>query len=466
MEKNLPSLSTPPFLQTLELIANPIQFFDKYQNKYGDIFSARILGNQSPSVHFIGDPKALEAIFNAPSGQFQLGKITHVFRPFTGDRSLIMLDGEEHRRQRKLLIPPLHGKRMHFYQDVICELTEETIKTLSKNQSFSCRKLMAEITLKVILRVVFGLKPGKRSNDLQKLIADLLDAITNPLYSSLFFFPSLQIDLGKYSPWGHFIRKQSAIDALIYAEIKERRQQDNSQQTDILSLLLSATDEDGNTMSDQELRDQLITLLFLGHETTASSLAWMFYWVYSSPEVWEKLTTEIQALGNTPQPQELIQLPYLDAICKETLRLYPIALISQPRVVQETITINHTSFLPDSILVPCIYLAHHREENFANSKTFQPDRFLDNQFTAYQYFPFGGGSRACIGAAFSLYEMKLIFGTIFSQLSLKLASQKPIKPIRRGITIVPSGGVKLGFAEKVHVFGVVRQKARGKRQEG
>jgi len=443
MKQTIPGLETPPLLQTLELIANPIRFFQKYQRRYGDLFSARILGNQSPDVFFVGDPQAIETIFTAPPGQFQLGKITHVFRPFTGNQSLIMLDGEEHLRQRKLLMPPLHGKRMHFYQDVICELTKELISTLPKNQPFSSRKLTAKITLKVILRVVFGIKSDARSRQLEKLITELLEAITNPLYSSLFFFPPLQIDFGKYSPWGHFLRKQGAIDTLIYEEIRERRQQDYSQDTDVLSLLLSAQDEDGNGMSDQELRDQLITLLFLGHETTASALAWMFYWVYSRPKIWNQLNTELKSLGTSPSPQALLELPYLDAICKETLRLYPIALIAQPRIVQETIQLHHQSFLPETILVPCIYLAHHREATFPQSQSFQPERFLSHQFSPYQYFPFGGGSRACIGAAFSLYEMKLIFGTIFANSTLKLAPQLPIKPVRRGITIVPSGGVEL-----------------------
>lgn len=443
MKQTIPGLETPPLLQTLELIANPIRFFQKYQHRYGNIFSARILGNRSPDIFFVGDSQALETIFTAPPKQFQLGKITHVFRPFTGNQSLIMLDGEEHLRQRKLLMPPLHGKRMHFYQDVICELTEELSSTLPKNQPFSSRKLMAKITLKVILNVVFGIQSDARSRQLEQSISALLETITNPFYSSLFFFPPLQIDIGKYSPWGHFIRQQRAIDALIYEEIKERRQQDYSQKTDILSLLLSAQDEDGKGMSDLELRDQLITLLFLGHETTASALAWMFYWVYSSPKIWNTLNTEMQSLGSSPTPQALLELPYLDAICKETLRLYPIALIAQPRVVQETIQLHQQSFSPETILVPCIYLAHHCEATFPQSQSFQPERFLNHQFSPYQYLPFGGGNRACIGAAFSLYEMKLIFGTIFTNLSLKLAPQSPVKPVRRGITIVPSGGVNL-----------------------
>jgi len=443
MTQPMAGVKTPPLLQTLELIANPIHFFDKYQKRYGNNFSARILGYNSPPVFFFGEPEAVETIFQAPSSQFQLGKITHVFGPFAGDQSLIMLDGEAHQRQRTLLMPPFHGKRMHFYQHIICELTEEEIKKIPKNQPFCIRQLMADITLKVILRVVFGLKPGERFDKLQRLISNLLEAINNPLYSSLFFFPPLQIDLGKYSPWGHFVRQQRAIDELIYQEIQQRRNQDYSQQTDVLSLLLSATDEAGNGMSDQQLRDQLITLLFLGHETTASSLAWMFYWVYSSPQVWQALSTQIQELGNSPQPDDFIQLPYLHAVCQETLRLYPIALISQPRVVQETISIDGASYPPETILVPCIYLAHHREATFPDSKQFQPERFLNNQFSAYQYFPFGGGSRACIGGAFSMYEMKLIFGTIIRNLSLKLVEQDKIQPVRRGITIVPSGGVKM-----------------------
>ncbi|MFP4338068.1 MAG: cytochrome P450 [Halothece sp.] len=443
MTQLVPSIQTHPWQQTIELITNPIRFFDKYQARYGDIFSAKILGINSPPVYLIGNPDAVATIFTAPSDTFELGKVAHVFRPFAGDKSLIMLNGEEHLRQRKLLMPPLHGKRMHFYQEVICELTREEFQKIPKNKPFAIRDFMAEITLKIILRVVFGLKPGQRCDQLQQLITEVLEAITNPLYSTLFFFPQLQIDWGKYSPWGNFVKKQSAIDELIYAEIEERRGQDYSQQTDILSLLLSTEDEAGNPMSDQELRDQLITLLFLGHETTASSLAWMFYWVYSSSQVWKKLKEDLATLGKNPQPDQLIKLPYLDSICKETLRLYPIALISQPRVVKETISIHGTSYPPETILVPCIYLAHHREQTFVNAKTFVPERFLENQFTAYEYFPFGGGSRACIGAAFSLYEMKLIFGTTFNNLNLELSSQQSIKPVRKGITVVPSSGVKV-----------------------
>jgi len=208
-------------------------------------------------------------------------------------------------------------------------------------------------------------------------------------------------------------------------------------------LLMSAEDEEGQAMTSQELRDQLITLLLLGHETTASSLAWAFYWICSVPHVYEKLQAELSSLDYNNRTEGLAQLPYLNAVCQETLRLYPIALISQPRIVKEGLKILDYNFEKGTILVPCIYLAHHDPETFHDSYEFIPERFLECKFTPYEYFPFGGGSRACIGGAFSLFEMKLVLGTILSSIDIKLASQPAIQPVRRGITIVPSGGVKV-----------------------
>jgi cytochrome P450 len=437
-----PGLSTPPLLQTLQLVANPIGFFERCGRDYGDVFTARVLGLNSPPVVFLGHPEAVKAVFTAPPGQFELGKVTHVFRPLTGDKSLIMMDGEQHQRQRKLLMPPLHGDRMALYGETICNLTQDLIADIPKNQVFSIRKLMAEITLDTILQVVFGVAQGERYQELKTRIGGMLEAITNPVYSSFFFFPPLQQDWGAWSPWGHFTRSRHRIDTLVYAEIAERRQQDYTQRSDILSLLMSAKDENGESMSDQELRDQLMTLLLLGHETTASSLAWAFYWIYSTPHVLEKLQQELAMAQDNPA-QNFPQLPYLNAVCAETLRLYPIALISQPRIVKEPLTWQDYYFESGTILVPCIYLAHHRREQFPNSHSFQPERFLQEKITAYEYFPFGGGSRACIGSAFSLFEMKLVLGTIISNLSLKLFNPDRIKPVRRGITIVPAGGVEM-----------------------
>ncbi|MEC4805803.1 MAG: cytochrome P450 [Jaaginema sp. PMC 1079.18] len=435
-----PGIQTFSLLQTLELIVNPIRFFDKYRQRYGDTFTAKILGLNSPPVVFLGNPEAVQAVFTAEPGQFELGKVTHVFRPLTGDKSLIMLDGERHRRQRKLLMPPLHGDRIKTYGELICQLTQEAIANLPHHTPFTIRAPMSDISLEVILRVVFGIQPGDRYQQLKHNISSLLEAITNPIYSSFFFFPPLQKDLGSWSPWGHFVRRKAEIDRLIYAEISERRQQNYQAKTDILSLLMSAEDENGEQMTDIELRDQLLTLLFLGHETTASSLAWAFYWLYHLPHIRQKLQQEIAELGTNYTPEELVSLPYLNAVCQETLRLYPIALISQPRIVKKPLTTQGITYQKGTILIPCIYLAHHRSESFPDSHTFQPERFLERKVSPFEHFPFGGGSRGCIGMALSLYEMKLLLGTMLAQLQLELDTSVPVKPVRRGITIVPTGG--------------------------
>lgn len=438
-----PQLDGLPLLQTLELIRDPLAFFDKYQQRYGDLFAARVLGIGSPPVVFGAEPDFLEAIFNSTSEKFALGKITHVFRPFAGDLSLIMLTGAAHQRQRKLLMPPLHGDRLRDYGETICQLTAEAIAALPARQPFEMRACLEAITLRVILQVVFGMAPSPRATQLQGAIARVLELINQPLFSALFFFPTLQRDWGRWSPWGYYQRLQGEIDRAIYAEIAARRAAlaDNAgdgPDCDVLSLLLAARDEAGRPMRDRELRDQLVTLLFLGHDTTASALSWAFYWLHARPKTLVRLRTELAALGPESDVSAIAALPYLQAVCQETLRVNPIALISQPRVVREPVEIAGRTYAPGTILVPSIYMAHRREAVFPAAAEFQPQRFCDRKFSALEYFPFGGGSRTCIGSAFALYQMKLVLATALANRQFALAPQRPIRPVRRGITIVPS----------------------------
>jgi hypothetical protein len=433
----------PALVQTLNVIAQPIAFLERCAQRYGDLFTTRVLGWNSPPVVFCSSPEAIAQIFTAPAGQFELGKVTHVFRPLTGGQSLIMLDGDRHQRQRQLLMPPLHGDRMRTYGQLIYEITRQAIAGWQLDKPFSIRDTTAEISLNVILRVVFGIQPGLRYYQLQQLLAELLESITSPLYSSQFFFPILQQNWGGWSPWGRFLRQQQQIDALIAAEIQERRNHPDPSRQDVLSLLLSARDEAGQPMGDQELRDQLITLLLLGHETTANALAWAFYWIHQIPPTLERLQQELDAMGNDPDPEMLAQLPYLTAVCKESLRIYPIALISQPRLVKQPMQIDGYQFTSGTVLVPCIYLAHHRPQTYPQPDQFNPERFLHQKFSSSEFLPFGGGSRSCIGAAFSLYQMKLVLGTVLSHYDLILANCGTVKPVRRGITIVPSSNFQM-----------------------
>jgi cytochrome P450 family 110 len=440
-----------PLLQTLQLIINPTKFLDGCAARYGDLFAVRVLGVNSPPVVFFSHPQAISECFAIPAKDLDFKKATHVFEPLFGSNSIVLQEGRSHNRQRQLLMPPFHGDRMKFYGQEICEITKEVTKNWKKGQLVSMQEVMPDITLQFILQVVFGISPGDRYHKLKQLLSSLLEDITKPLYSTLFFFPPLQKDFGKWSPWGKFKKRSEEIDKLIYAEINERRLENDtadvnpspSSRTDILSLLMSVRDENGQQMTDIELRDQLVSLLLLGYETTAGVLAWLFYLVHFYSQVKDKLMQELNNLGDTSNPEAITQLPYLSAVCQETMRLHPIALICTPRMVKETVEIASQKFNSGTVLVPCIYLAHRRAETYLEPEKFNPERFLNQKFSSYEYLPFGGGYRGCIGAAFSIYEMKLVLATILSRFQLTLADNRPVYPVRRGITIVPSGGVRM-----------------------
>jgi hypothetical protein len=430
----------PALLQTLSIIADPTQFLERCAQRYGDRFTLRVLGYNSPPVVFFSNPESIQAIFTTLSDKFELGKITHVFRPLTGSESLIMQDGARHQQQRQLLMPAMHGDRLYRCGQLICDLTVEMTANWAIGSSLNLQAAMLDLSLEVILRVVFGIQPGQRYEQLKTRLHELMEAINSPLNSVQFFLPPLQQDLGAWSPWGKFLRLRQQIDDLLYAEIDDRRAQSEPiDRSDILSLLITARDQSGEPLSNVELRDQLMTLLLLGHETTASGLAWAFYWLYQQPQMLNKLLAELDALPTQPDPIALAQQPYLTAVCKEALRVYPIALISQPRRVKEPIQIAGYEFNPGAILVPCVYLAHRRADAYPNPTQFQPDRFLNGKLSPYEYLPFGGGSRSCIGMSLALFEMKLVLATVLMHRRLSMAAQlrQSVHPVRRGITFVP-----------------------------
>lgn len=441
----------PSLLQTLYIIAQPTRFLDRCAQRYGDTFTLRVLGVGSPPVVFCGSPQAIQDIFTTQADRFELGKVTHVFRPLTGPRSLIMQDGRRHQRLRQLLMPPLHGERLHSYGQLICNITDDVLSPWQSGQPLHIREWMSEISLQVILRVVFGLDPGPRYEELRVLLHTLLEAVTSPLYSVQFFLPPLQLNVGPKSPWGHFLKLRQRIDDLVYAEIRDRREQFDPDRIDVLNLLISARDEAGEALTDEELRDQLMTLLLLGHETTASSLTWAFYWLYRQPQTLSRLLQELD-VGPETSPLEVAQLPYLTAVCKEALRVYPIALISQPRWVKESVRLEGYDLDPGTVVVPCIYLAHRRSQTYAEPEQFQPERFLDYKPSPYEYLPFGGGSRSCIGMALSLFEMKLVLAQVLRHYALDVVAdrvfQRPVQPVRRGITFVPPEDFRLRVIDR------------------
>jgi cytochrome P450 len=449
----LPDASkTPPFIQLIQWIADPIGYMEANAQRYGDIFTAQ-LGKKSHSLVFVSNPQAIQKILTNDTKQFTApGELNRILQPLLGDYSVIMVNGDRHRRQRQLLMPPFHGERMRAYGQLICDITEKVMSQLPPGKPFSARSAMQEISLQVILQAVFGLHDseagapkagqGERYQRLKQLIGEMLELFRNPLTSSFLFFPLLQRDLGPWSPWGYFRRQQRQIDELLYAELQERREQPDPNRTDILSLLMSAGDEAGEPMTDVELRDELLTLLFAGHETTATAMAWSLYWVHHLPEVADKLLKELD-LADFSNPTSIVRLPYLTAVCQETLRIYPVGMLTFPRVPQEPVELMGYQLEPGTELVGCIYLTHQREDLYPEPKRFKPERFLERQFSPFEFLPFGGGSRSCIGMALAQYEMKLVLATIFSRYELTLADNRPVRPQRRGVTLSPAGGVKM-----------------------
>ncbi len=432
---------TPALLQLINWIARPLDFLEECTEKYGDIFTIRLLG--LPPLVFIAHPQGVKEIFSADAKYFDVGKTNDLARPILGNRSIVLMDGSRHRRERKLLMPAFHGEKVKSYAQSICKITEDVTAKWEINQPFIARDVAQEITLKVIMKTVFGFSEGEKCEQLRSLLADWLEITASPAKSSFIFLKFLQLDLGAWSPWGNFIRARNRIYDLLQAEIEEKRSNPEKLGDDILSLMLNVTDEEGQPMSDDEVKDELMTLLVAGHETTATSLAWAFYWLEKNPEIKEKLLQEIDSLGKNPDPIAISRLPYLTAVCQETLRFYPIVPISFARVSKQEMEIMNRSFASETTFVPTTYSLHHREDLYPNSKQFKPERFLERQYTTYEFIPFGGGSRLCLGYALAMLEMKLVIAEIVAKYNLELADNKPVKPMRRGGTIAPSNGVPL-----------------------
>jgi cytochrome P450 family 110 len=428
------------YLWGCRFIFFPLETLAARRQSYGDDYRVSPPDTKSPLIYF-SSPAALEDIFTAQPGQISAGQGNQVLKVLLGEHSIVLLDGKKHRRQRQLLMPPFHGDRMRTYAQVIQDITKQATQQWAIGDTFAVRPLMQSISLQVILKTVFGLHTGSRYDKLQQSLSQMLDGFGSPIGAMFLFYPFLQQDWGAWSPWGRFLQQRQQVDELLYAEISDRRSQPDANRTDILALLLAAQDAEGQALSDEEVRDELMTMLFAGHETTASALAWAMYWIAQLPDVRTKLLAEFDAMDITTDfdPITISRLPYLSAVCQETLRLYPIAVSTFPRVVQQPMIVAGYALEPGTVIIPSIYLAHHRVQVYPEPQQFRPERFLERQFSPYEYLPFGGGDRRCIGSAFAMFEMKLVLFQLLLSWDLTLVNSKAVRPIRRGLTIAPSG---------------------------
>lgn len=453
MYKSINQIDTIPFLQQIQWVVDPVGYMETAAQKYPDIFTAEIIGFGN-SIVFVNEPQAIQQILTNDRKQFSApGELNSILKPILGNSSVMMLDGDRHKKRRQLVMPSFHGSRMQNYGQLIFDLTTKVFdslsvdKTLNKNSNgtFLARDAMQDISLQIILQAVFGLYDGDRCQKLKELMSKMGELFISPLTSAALFFPSLQKDLGAWSPWGNFVRQREQIDKLIYSEIAERRANNDPNRTDILSMLLLAVDEEGKFMTDEELRDELLSLLLAGHETTATAMSWALYWIHRLPEVKAKLMHEIESVSDPDDWMSIFKLPYLTAVCNETLRIHPVAMVTFPRVVEEPVELLGYKLEPKTIVLGCIYLLQHREDLYPDAEKFRPERFLERQFSPYEFMPFGAGVRRCIGEALAQFEMKIVLATIISRYNLELSDRKPVKPQRRGVTLAPAGGIKMSF---------------------
>ncbi|MBD2136407.1 cytochrome P450 [Anabaena sp. FACHB-1237] len=438
-----PKPPEPNFIQVLNWVFRPMPYMVECARKYGDLFALKLQSNLPPLL-FVHSPEAMQQVLSNDQKELEApGEINSIFEYLLGKNSVITISGKAHQRQRQLMMPSFHGERMRNYAELIENITTKNINKQPKSKSFNVRNVAQEITLQVMMEAVFGIYEGERAEKLEHLLFEILEQGSTPWRVIFLYFPKLKKMFGISEIWNRQMKKQEEADKLIYQEIEERRANFDPHRTDILNLLMSARDEDGQAMTDQELRDELITLLVAGHETTATAISWALYWIHKLPEVREKLLAELDSLGDNFDCNTIFKLPYLTAVCNETLRIYPVGMLTFPRRVKSPISVAGYQLEPGTIVMGSIYLAHRREDIYPEPEKFKPERFLERQFSPYEFLPFGGGARRCLGLAFAQFEMKLVLAKIVKTWSMKLVNTQEIKPQRRGLVTGPNAPINL-----------------------
>ncbi len=424
-----PGPDAPPLLQGLQWVQWPIPFLEDCARRFGDAFTVRLPGR--PPLVMVSHPDAIRDLFTGSEDDLRAGEANVLLEPLLGRHSLLLLDGREHLTERRLVQPPFQGERMQSYGDSMQQIARGAVDAWPVGQPFALHPHMQSVTLDVILRTVFGMEEGPKLESLRAGLRDLLAVSANP---------QLLLALANGGASGAATRSlqvRAQVDAELFAEIARRRALPTAGRHDVLSLLIAARDEDGQPLSDQALRDELVTMLVAGHETTATSLAWAVHHVLAHPEVRARLEAELA----TPRPpQEVARLPYLDAVCRETLRLTPIVPIVGRRLTRP-LRVGNLDLPAGVVAAPCIVLAHRRPERWPEPEQFRPERFLEQKPAAYEFLPFGGGVRRCLGAAFAMYEMKIVLAEVLTRVTLRAAPGYQVRVVRRSVTLAPSEGM-------------------------
>ncbi len=440
-----PGPSYPALFQGLGQWTRPLAYLEQCRAKYGNRFTIRFPFTEPFVMH--ADPAHIKEIYTAPPDVLWPGEGARVLEPIVGARSVILLDGDAHMTQRKLMLPAFHGEKMERLRALVQEVTEREIAGWPPAPTL--HPLFQALTLEIILRAVFGFDDGPRLDSTRAALGRLLKYGDSPL--TLIPGPAGEDTrtqegqdwvfrmLNRAGPLKGFLDVRAEVDRRVFALIDERREASEGRD-DVLSMLLEARHENGAPMSPEEIRDELMTLLVAGHETTATTLAWAFERLAREPAVRSRLTEEVSSEDDGD---------YLTATIQETLRRRPVLPNTAPRAVKKPIEVGGWSYQPGASLVASSYLVHHDPDIYPDPYAFRPERFLDSPPGTYTWIPFGGGRRRCLGASFAMLEIKVVLASALRAFELGSNGAAHEPPRRRNITIRPGGGSSVRLTPRV-----------------
>jgi cytochrome P450 len=426
-----PHVPLPRALQTARFLVRPIPFYEQWRARLGETFSARLLG--PGDVVFLSDPESIKLLFTSDRVNTIAPGRNIVLRPLLGPQSLLLQEDDEHLRRRKLMLPPFHGERMRAYERTIAEVAASEIASWPTGTPFALHPSMQAITLEVIMRAVFGVTDWQRREAMRDGLLAVLAESASPVAFGL------TLPVVKELPhYRRFAARVARTDALLAEEIADRRADpDLGERDDILSMLVSATFDDGSQMSDRELRDQLMTLLLAGHETTATALAWTFDLLLHTPAAHERLLDALEAGDDA----------YLEAVIDESLRVRPVVPMTG-RLLREPATLGGYQLDAGTIVFAAIYMLHTNPEVYPEPFAFAPERFIGDGPETYSWIPFGGGTRRCIGAAFAELELRVVLREVLSTVRLEAADRQPQRMVRRNVTLSPANGTRVSVTSR------------------
>jgi cytochrome P450 len=428
----------PSLIQGIGIWKRPLAFLERCRSRYGRRFTIRF--PLAPPFVILSDPDEVKEVFAAAPDVLHPGEGARVLEPLVGKNSVILLDEAAHMEQRKLMLPAFHGEKMARLSGLMGEVAEREVASWPQRDAVQLQPRMQHLTLEIILRAVFGLDPGELLDALRERLSTLLTFGDRPISmigAGIDREGRLGRALEQTPSFARFVRQQEEADAMLFELIDERRSED-VQRDDVLAMLLEARREDGSPMSPQELRDELLTMLVAGHETTASSLAWAFDRLTHTPAVMDRLAAEVESNGDA----------YLTATIQETLRRRPVLPNVEPRFVKRPIEVGGWRYPTGVCLVPNAYLIHHDPEIYPDPYEFRPERFLEESPGTYTWIPFGGGRRRCIGASFAMLEMQIVLRTVLTARQLSPAATGFELAKRRNITIRPAEGARAVLRER------------------